>query len=542
MKKYNDHARRLTGKAFASLASGRAAAASASSDSTAPNREMQSYWDYPMTLDYVVDIAIAANSSAAYTEYQVIVDTGSSNLAISLSSCSCGEGSSALDVAIDTDECIEVTYGSGAWSGYETATLSVGFVEGEGPDGIVVDDTTIAGISSETDFFSGGGYNGILGLGYSDLSEPYSASSCSSSSGGGSDGGGGMSGGGQQQQGGQQQGGASGQQSQGGESSGRQSSGRSSGRSGSSAPGGAPPHRRLEEVAATPLLDVFYEDGLLNEDVFTLAFCSNTASFGIGGVQASAVEGNVTYVDVEKTYGEFYGYYLVYLEGVAVDGTSVSGVSASSLNELGGVLVDSGTTLVYLPSAATSKIEADVQTAAGSDVASNKFFEMESCVSAGDLASFPSVTLELKGYDLTLQPTEYTLKYEDCYYWGIMSSDVGIIGNIALQNRMVVFDRDANKVGFAKTDCGAGQTVGLTDDDAASSDSTSSKKKKGSQSSLRTPVNAPSQLNAIAGVEKSNIFTSFSALSGLVVVSALLAVAAKKRQSDYVPVASEEEA
>ncbi|EGB10047.1 aspartic-type endopeptidase [Aureococcus anophagefferens] len=541
VKKFNDHASRLTGKTFSSVASTKAAEAS----STSPNREMQSYWDYPMTLDYVVDIAVAANSSAKYSEYQVIVDTGSSNLAISLESCSCGEGSSDLDVSIDEDECIEVTYGSGAWSGYETATLSVGFVEGAGPDGVIVDDTTIAGIASQTDFFEGGGYNGILGLGYSDLSEPYSASECSSSSGmsgGGGMGGGGMSGGG----GGGDMGGG-GQMGGGGMQGGhKKSTGRSSGRSsqqggmggqqqqggmGAPAPG---PGRKLEETAATPLLDVFYEDGLLNENVFTLAFCSNTASFAIGGVDESVLESNITYVDVQETYGYFYGYYLVYLEGVAVDGVDVSGVSASSLNELGGVLVDSGTTLVYLPSTMTSKIEADVQSAAGSSVASNRFFEMESCVSADDLDSFPTITLELSGYDLKLEPTEYTLKYDDCYYWGIMSSDVGIIGNIALQNKMIVFDRDNNKVGFAKTDCGPGQAT-------TKSSSTSSASKKAERQAARSPANAPAMLNAVRGVEKSNIFTSFSALSGLVVVAALLAVVAAKRQSAYEPIPVEEE-
>ena len=61
VKKFNDHASRLTGKTFSSVASTKAAEAS----STSPNREMQSYWDYPMTLDYVVDIAVAANSIEA---------------------------------------------------------------------------------------------------------------------------------------------------------------------------------------------------------------------------------------------------------------------------------------------------------------------------------------------------------------------------------------------------------------------------------------------------------------------------------------------
>jgi hypothetical protein len=115
-----------------------------------------------------------------------------------------------------------------------------------------------------------------------------------------------------------------------------------------------------------------------------------------------------------------------------------------------------------------------------------------------------------------------------------MSSDVGIIGNIALQNKMIVFDRDNNKVGFAKTDCGPGQAT-------TKSSSTSSASKKAERQAARSPANAPAMLNAVRGVEKSNIFTSFSALSGLVVVAALLAVVAAKRQSAYEPIPVEEE-
>jgi len=225
------------------------------------------------------------------------------------------------------------------------------------------------------------------------------------------------------------------------------------------------------ETEATPLLDTFYADGLMEKNVFTLAFCSNPAVLAMGGIDDDAVVGDdstddesaITYVDTQKTYGEFYGYYLVELLGVKVDGEAITGLSTSSLNEVGGVLVDSGTTLLYLPSSAASAIETKV--AAASTSATNRFFNMESCVS--DLSDFPTLTLELDGYDLEVKPTEYTLLYDGCYYWGVESSDVGIIGNIALQNRLVVFDREDNRIGFARTDCGPGEyreeSTGLPD-------------------------------------------------------------------------------
>ena len=218
------------------------------------------------------------------------------------------------------------------------------------------------------------------------------------------------------------------------------------------------------QTAATPLLDGMYTDGLMNEDVFSIAFCSNDAAFAIGGIDESRIVGNVSYVTTQKTYGMFYGYYLAYLESVRVDGVAIEGVSAASLNSLGGVLVDSGTTLLYLPSAITSSVETKVAAAVlangGADL-SQLFFSWMACVSTDALADFPTVTLALSGYDLELTPRDYLLHYGDCYYWGIAASSIGIIGNIALQNKMVIFDRAENEIGRADANCGAdsGQTT-----------------------------------------------------------------------------------
>ena len=143
----------------------------------------------------------------------------------------------------------------------------------------------------------------------------------------------------------------------------------------------------------------------------------------------------------QKTYGLFWGYYLVYLESVSVDGTVISSdTSAETLNALGGVLVDSGTTLLYLPTTVVEELEGHV--AETVDLIQG-FFAWGACVSEDVLAAFPRVTLSLSGgYDLELTPRDYTLHYGNCYYWGVAASSVGIIGNVALQNKMVVFDRD----------------------------------------------------------------------------------------------------
>ena len=296
---------------------------------------------------------------------------------------------------------------------------------------------------------------------------------------------------------------------------------------------------------------------MLHEDVFSLAFCSNDAAFAVGGVNTSDVAGNVTYVDVEQTYGMFYGYYLVYLESVGVDGETISGVSENELNWLGGVLVDSGTTLLYLPSAAASAIETKVKSAASANGVSlsGKFFEWMAAVSADDLQYFPTVSLNLKGYTLELTPKDYLLHYDTGYYWGISSSSVGIIGNIALQNKMVVFDREQNKVGFGDAKCGSGSGVVADsslefDDDAAADDASSS---SASSTASKTSTSSRPRKAALAAQQPAAASAASGAArgastlpllgAGALVVAAALVVARRRRASaHYLPIAEAPEA
>lgn len=214
-----------------------------------------------------------------------------------------------------------------------------------------------------------------------------------------------------------------------------------------------------ESLSATPLLDSFYSDGLVSNQVFSILFCGNDAMMSIGGYDESQVNGSVTFVDTQKTYNVVYGYYLVDVLSISMSGVTVSS-DTSILDQIGGVLVDSGTTLIYLPSSVTSEIE----TLVAKEVPSinSHYFEWADCVTEDIVEKFPTLTIALDGYDLELTGKEYTLWYGGCYYWGMSSSSIPIIGNVALQDKMVVFDKDSNKIGFADGDCSSlgGETYG----------------------------------------------------------------------------------
>jgi len=98
--------------------------------------------------------------------FDVIIDTGSSNLAIASSQCTNCNVSPLYSGSLDTAQPqINVTYGEGSWVGSE-ATDSITF------GGIKIG-ANFVGITTQNQFFTAGcpGNEGILGLAYPDLAE-----------------------------------------------------------------------------------------------------------------------------------------------------------------------------------------------------------------------------------------------------------------------------------------------------------------------------------------------------------------------------------
>jgi hypothetical protein len=222
--------------------------------------------------------------------------------------------------------------------------------------------------------------------------------------------------------------------------------------------------RRLDELTtttdvATPYLEVLTAAGAIDESVFAVAMCGDEATVSIGGLDSSMYSGDINYAATQTTMGEYYGYFLIYTSAVTVGTTSVT---VEDVNEYGGLVVDTGTTLHYLPTATVKAIETAV-TAAVDDatVTSKSFYNWESCVSASDLSSFPDVTYtfaesdddDATTFDVTLSPYHYMLDYDDCYYWGFEESTLGIFGNIGMKDRVVIFDVTNNQIAFATGTC-----------------------------------------------------------------------------------------
>ena len=350
---------------------------------------------------YVVDLQFGDEKDT----YPVIVDTGSSNLALAVKACSCDYGDTDFHCKEISSETIDVVYGSGSWSGVATEPIRIGFA---GTD-VNSSSVTMAAITTQDEFFTADGFNGIMGLGYPGLVEDYTG------------------------------------------------------------------------AEAEPLLTQLVDAGALATESFSLIFCEDAPTMALGGVDESALASNVSYVSTQKfSYDEMgydideYMYYLVKLSSLTVDGTALDLSETDLSGSYGGAAVDSGTTLLYLPPTAVDALETSIyEILAEKDGWSmedaSMFFAMESYLTdKSDLADFPTLVLDMGGYERVLEPEHYVFKYDDIYIWGVGESTFPIVGDVALNELVVVFDQANNKVGFADATCDSDDDG----DDASTSTST----------------------------------------------------------------------
>lgn len=427
-------------------------------DTTVDYPEIEAWYGSPLTLDWIVDVYF---DDALATAYKVILDSGSSNLAIATSSCSnCGEAATTLDLSeASPSMCIEVEYGSGSWSGVELASTYVALSSDASTE------VTLAGITDQDDFFEGGSsYSGILGMAYEGIANGYYSDLCDTD-----------------------------------DDSTSTTSSSSSSRKGSRGVRGSKDTTSTStstdsEVADTPLMYALYENGVIASNAFGVKMCGDSAEVSIGGVDSTAYTGDLTLFDTQKTFSEYYGYYLVYASSITVGTTSVT---VEDINKYGGLVVDTGTTLHYLPTATVTAIETEIKSSVSS--VDTDFFEWSSCIDSDTLSDFPTITYTFAASsdsgatttDIHLEPFQYLLSYDDCYYWGFEASSLGIFGNIGMVHRVMYFDITNNQVGIADAVC--------TDDDDSSSTSTLDAKARNQAPRLSAVVASSSSTELFMG-------------------------------------------
>ncbi|CAA2993780.1 aspartic ase CDR1-like [Olea europaea subsp. europaea] len=158
-------------------------------------------------------------------------------------------------------------------------------------------------------------------------------------------------------------------------------------------------------------------------------------------------------------------FYYLNLEGVSVGTTKIvyktqkssdftSDVNASS-NDQGNIIIDSGTTLTFLPRKIYDQLEsALVKAIKGKRANPQGPFNLCYRVAGGNFDA-PTIVAHFTGADVELPPTSTFLEVEEgtvCLTL-VPSDDLAIYGNLSQMNYLVGYDLVNNKVSFKPTDC-----------------------------------------------------------------------------------------
>ncbi|KAJ4721560.1 Aspartic proteinase-like protein 2 [Melia azedarach] len=157
-------------------------------------------------------------------------------------------------------------------------------------------------------------------------------------------------------------------------------------------------------------------------------------------------------------------HYNVYLEGIAVGGDALN-VPASI-----GAIIDSGTTLAYLPSVVYDSLVPKIlaqQPGLKMQIVNNQFACFEFSQNVDE--SFPTVSFQFNGsVTLTVYPREYLFRAKDdiwCIGWqnGAVEYDDGkeriLLGEFALSNKLVIYDAENQTIGWTDYNCSSSITI-----------------------------------------------------------------------------------
>lgn len=159
-------------------------------------------------------------------------------------------------------------------------------------------------------------------------------------------------------------------------------------------------------------------------------------------------------------------YFYLTLEGVSVGDERIAYKGAKSTStvpdaadynvEEGNIIIDSGTTLTYLPSEFYSDLESAVERAVRGERVEDPSGVLSLCYkSNGDNLELPVLTAHFKGGDVKLQPLNtFQMINDDTVCFTLTGyTDVPTFGNLAQMNFNVGYDLEARTVSFLPTYC-----------------------------------------------------------------------------------------
>ncbi|OSX68580.1 hypothetical protein BU14_2546s0001, partial [Porphyra umbilicalis] len=223
-------------------------------------------------------------------------------------------------------------------------------------------------------------------------------------------------------------------------------------------------------TCVTPLVDALFADGQLAADAFGICTGRAGGTLTLGGADGSLYDGDLAYVPLApRSRHRPRLFYDVLVSGVTAGGVPLE------VPDLATAIVDSGTTVVVLAPAAFGALKAHFQThychvpglcppvPAPRGRVEATWFQPGYCatLSDADVAGLPTLTFHLGGVGLSLEPSEYMLRFAAgrlvyrclgiTFLDGLQSQEAqAILGNVLLVKYYAHYDRGGDRVGFAR--------------------------------------------------------------------------------------------
>ncbi|KAK9144118.1 hypothetical protein Sjap_004021 [Stephania japonica] len=179
----------------------------------------------------------------------------------------------------------------------------------------------------------------------------------------------------------------------------------------------------------------------------TLNFGSNAVVSGKGVVSTPRIG------DEDTTY-----YYLT-LEGFTVgsEDNIFSTKRVDAVGDKGNIIIDSGTTLTYLPDDLYETVVSGVTKAISSKPVQGPQ-GLDLCYNVGSEEKFdiPTITAHFSGADVVLNPVNTFVRLDEstvCLAFSAATGNIPIFGNVAQINFLVGYDLEEKTVSFKPTDC-----------------------------------------------------------------------------------------
>lgn len=207
------------------------------------------------------------------------------------------------------------------------------------------------------------------------------------------------------------------------------------------------------------IVEQLYASGATRSRIFSQCLSDDGGSLTLGGVDLSINDSKVHYTPMRDTG---YQYWTASLASVSVGNPNNKlNIDASVFNSDRGCVLDSGTTFMYLPTAAREPFIAAWRKATGSGNYFPESTEYYPDVSPSDVASadkFPPICFHfLNAAELCMPASKYFTPLSNTMVAGtIFFSDAvksTILGASVLTDHVIIYDIDGNRIGMAPAHC-----------------------------------------------------------------------------------------